>query len=130
MAVKCSAIARSGSRCNSPVLPDQAFCWVHSPDAAEARREASRKGGKNRSAQARAQKLLPDAMTTDELAGWLSVAFKQTLSGRLDPKVGSAVATLARALLEAQSAAAQPAIEDLQEQLAVLRQMVQRGQAA
>ncbi len=130
MAVKCSAIARSGSRCNSPVLPDQAFCWVHSPDAAEARREASRKGGKNRSAQARAQKLLPDAMTTDELTGWLSVAFKQTLSGRLEPKTATAVATLARAFLEAQQAAAQPTIEDLQEQVEVLRQMIMRGQAA
>lgn len=130
MVAKCSAIARSGSRCQSPAMAGQAFCLMHSPDHAEVRREAARKGGRNRSAKARAAASLPDPMTVDELTVWLSVAFKQTLSGRLEPKTATAVATLARAFLEAQQAAAQPTIEDLQEQVEVLRQMIQRGQAA
>lgn len=130
MAVKCSAITRGGSRCNSPVLPDQAFCWVHSPDAAEARREASRKGGHARSNKARAAKLVPEEMTPDELAGWLSWLFKRVLMGKMEPKLATAAATVARTLLEVQTAAAQPTIEDLREQVEVLRQMVQRGQAA
>lgn len=128
--MKCLAIARSGSRCSRPALTGSTYCLMHSPDHAELRREAAAKGGRARSNKARAAAMLPDPMTTDELTGWLSVAFKQTLSGRLDPKVGSAVATLARALLEAQSAAAQPAIADLEEQVEVLRQMIARGQAA
>jgi hypothetical protein len=102
---------------------------MHDPDSAELRREASRKGGRNRSAKARAAKQVPDVMTADELAGWLSLLFAKVMAGRTEPKVGTAAATIARTLLEAQTVASQPTIEDLQEQLAVLRVMVERGAA-
>jgi prephenate dehydrogenase len=70
-------------------------------------------------------------MTTEELLVWLSVAFRKTLAERLDPRVASACATLAKAILETQAAAAQPAVEDLQAQLDALRAMVERqGRAA
>lgn len=126
MSVKCNAITKAGTRCTRPALAGKHHCLMHDPESAEMRREAAAKGGRNRSAKARAAATLPDAMTNDELTGWLSVAFKQTLSGRLDPKVGTACATLARALLEAQNAAAQPAVADLEEQIATLRVMVER----
>ena len=100
MVAKCSAIARSGQRCQSAALPDSRYCWVHDPAKVEQRREASRKGGRNRGNRARAQKNLPDAMNANEMAGWLSVAFKQVLTGKLEPKVGTALATIAKALLE------------------------------
>jgi hypothetical protein len=127
MAAKCSAIARSGSRCSSPVLPGSAFCFVHAPEAAEARRAAARKGGRNRSAKARAAAQIPDAMSAADLAGFLSLLFTKTMVGGIEPKVASACAAVARTLLDAQTAAAQPSIEDLQEQLATLRALIERG---
>lgn len=99
MPVKCSGITKAGNRCNRPALTGEPFCLMHSPAAAEVRREASRRGGKARSHQARARKQLPEALPPDELNAWLSVAFLQVLDGRLEPKVATALATLARTML-------------------------------
>ncbi len=104
MAVKCSAIARSGSRCNSPVLPGSDFCFVHDPAAADRRREASKKGGFARSNKARAAKLLPEAMAPEELAGWLSLLFTQVVDGRTEPRIGTAAATIARVMIDVRQA--------------------------
>ena len=100
MAAKCSAIARSGNRCSSSVLSGSAFCFVHDPSAAERRRAASVKGGRARSNAARARKQIPEAMSAQDLAGWLSVLFTGVLSGRIEPKIGTACATIARTLHE------------------------------
>jgi len=116
MAAKCSAIARSGSRCGSPALPDSAYCFVHSPDTAEARREASRKGGRNRSAQARARAALPEAMGAEELGGWLSTLFKGVMTGRVEPRVGSAAAGIARVMIQSRE------LVELEARLAVLEE--------
>jgi hypothetical protein len=126
MAAKCLAIARSGSRCNSPTLPESPYCWMHSPDVADARREAARRGGRNRATRVRAAKQLPDAMTAEDLTGWLSLLFTSVMAGKVEAKIGNACAAIARTLLEAQTAAAQPSIEDLQEQVAVLRALIER----
>jgi hypothetical protein len=126
MAVKCSAIARSGSRCSAPVLPGSTFCFLHAPEMAEARREAGRKGGKARSAQARAAKQIPDAMSAADLAGWLSRLFTDVVSGTVEPKVGTAAAAIARTLLDTNAIAAQPQLEELQDQLDTLRVMIER----
>jgi hypothetical protein len=88
MAVKCSAIARSGSRCSAPVLPGSTFCFLHAPEMAEARREAGRKGGKARSAQTRAAKQIPDAMSAADLAGWLSRLFTDGSAARSSRRSG------------------------------------------
>lgn len=127
MAVKCSAITNGGSRCSRPALVGKPHCLMHDPDSAELRREASRKGGRARSNQARAAKVIPTAMSVADLAGYLSQLFTSTVIGETEPKVASAAAGIARVLLEAQTAASQPAIEDLQEQIAVLRIMIDRG---
>ncbi|MDP9365920.1 MAG: hypothetical protein M3Q10_17160 [Chloroflexota bacterium] len=103
MAARCSAIARSGSRCASPTLPDSTFCYVHDPARAEDRIAASRKGGKARSNAERARKAAPEGMTADELTGWLSVLFRRVMTEQTSPKVASAAATVARALLEARA---------------------------
>ena len=46
MPVSCLAIARSGSRCRSPVLAGKQYCFLHDPESAERRRAAARKGGR------------------------------------------------------------------------------------
>ena len=100
MAGKCQAIARSGSRCASSALPGSTFCFVHDPARAEARLEASRKGGRARSNAERARKEIPSAMTSGELAGRLAALFAGVVDGKISPKVGTAAATIARAMLE------------------------------
>ncbi len=102
MPARCAAITRAGSPCPSPPLPASAYCFVHDPAAAEARREASRKGGKARSNQARAHKQIPEALTADELIGYLSGLFRAVIGGRVEPKVGTAAATIARVLVDVQ----------------------------
>src|SRR5687768_9988893 len=121
MTAKCSAIARSGNRCSSPVLPGSRFCLMHDPQAGEVRRAASRKAGKARATIERMKKALPETRTAGDVAAWLSALFTSVLTGRVDAKTGNACAAIARVLLEAQTAAAQPSIADLEEQVAVLR---------
>jgi len=70
-------------------------------------------------------------MTAEQLAGWLSLVFTNTVTGKIEPKVATAAAAVARTLLEAQAAAAQPQVEDLREQLDVLKALIERqGRAA
>jgi len=104
MANPCAAITKSGSRCRVPALTGRDHCLMHDPAAADVRREASRKGGRNRSAKARAMKLLPEAMAPEELAGWLSLLFKQVMAGRTEPRIGTASATIARAMIDVREA--------------------------
>jgi hypothetical protein len=131
MTVLCCAIAKSGSRCRRPALAGKQHCLMHDAESAEIRREAGRKGGRNRSAKARAAKLIPGAMSAEDLAGWLTLLFTSTMTGKVEPKVATACAAIAGRLLEAQTAAVQPSIADLEEQLAVLRAMIERqGRAA
>ena len=43
---------------------------------------------------------IPDAMDAAELGGWLSLIFKQVLVGKLEPRVGSAAAGIAKVMLQ------------------------------
>ena len=101
---KCSAIARSGSRCRAAVLPGRPFCFLHDPLAEPARREGARKGGRARSNAARAKKQIPEALTPEELAGGLSLLFRRLVAGQTEPRVATAAATIAKALLEVRAA--------------------------
>ncbi|MDP9364226.1 MAG: hypothetical protein M3Q10_08375 [Chloroflexota bacterium] len=103
MAAKCAAITRAGRPCPSPPMAGSAWCWTHDPAAEERRREASRKGGAARSNASRARKQIPEAMTAEELTGWLSALFRRVVAEKTSPKVASAAATVARALLEARA---------------------------
>ena len=100
MPVKCSATAKSGEPCASPVLPDSDFCWIHDPASAEARREAARRGGRGKSNRARAAR----AMTTysiEDVRAVLSTALRDLLAGKLDVGVATAAASLCRVIITA-----------------------------
>jgi hypothetical protein len=98
MAVTCSAIAKSGSRCRRPALAGKQHCLMHDPESAELRLEASRKGGRARSNAARAAKALPPAMTSDDLLVTLSEAIRKVDRGELEPGPANAISSLARAM--------------------------------
>jgi hypothetical protein len=42
----CTAITQGGERCKGVAIDSSGFCYSHHPDHAQARRRASRKGGK------------------------------------------------------------------------------------
>lgn len=100
MADKCSGITKAGNRCPTTALPGRPYCLFHDPQAADLRRAGAVKGGQGKSNQARARKGIPDAMAADELGGYLSLLFKGVMGGRIEARVGTAAATIARALLE------------------------------
>ncbi len=104
MPVKCEAIAKSGNRCTAAALPGGRWCLFHEPDAASLRLEGARKGGRNRATEQRARKLIPSAMPPDELAGLLALLFRGVMSSRIEPRVGTACATIAKAMLDAREA--------------------------
>ena len=121
MPARCAAITRGGSQCSSPVLPDSRYCWTHDPAAAERRREASRKGGKARSNKARAAATLPAPMTPQDVHTWLGVIFLRVIEGETEPSVGTAAATIARAMLEtAKVASFEDELAQLRHDLAAL----------
>ena len=99
MAAKCQAIARSGSPCGSAPLAGSAWCYIHSPDSAEARRESSRKGGRARSNASRARASLPDPLSPADLQSILGGVLRDVVEGRLEPGVATAAATVCRALV-------------------------------
>jgi hypothetical protein len=105
VAIKCSAIARSGTRCDAPVLLGSSFCFLHAPETAEARKAAARRGGHARSNKARAKKLIPEGMNAADLADWLAGLFLDVQAGRVESRIGTACAAIARAQLDAQTAA-------------------------
>ena len=100
MAAKCQAIARSGSRCSSPVLPDSTFCFVHDPTAEDRRREASKRGGKNRANAVRAAKALSAPLTTNDLLVTLSRIIDKAERGAIEPGVVNAMSGAARTMNE------------------------------
>ena len=130
MATKCSAITKSGSRCATSVLPGRPFCLFHDPEAAALRRVGSTKGGRGRATAERAKKAIPTALTSEELAGYLSALFRGVVAGTIEPKVGTAAATIAKVLFDVKTAVA---VEDLEAQVAELHALVaasDRGRAA
>ena len=126
---KCGAIARSGSRCRSAVLPGRPFCFLHDPLAEARRREGARKGGKARSNRERARKALPEAMGADELAGYLSALFKSVVIGKTEPKVGTAAAGIAKVLFDIKTSIDLEALAARVEELRALIAADDRGRA-
>ena len=121
---KCQSIARNGKPCSATPRPGRPYCAWHDPEAAEQRREWSRRGGAARSNRERARKQIPDALTTEELAGWLSVAFRKVLTGGMEPGVATAAATVAKAILTVNEAGA---LERFEERLSQLERTTRRG---
>ena len=106
MADPCQATARNGKPCSATPRPGRPYCAWHDPEAAEQRREWSRRGGAARSNASRAKKQMPELMTTDEVAAYLGVVFKQVITHRTEPAIATAAAAVARAMIAVTEAGA------------------------
>ena len=89
---RCPAVRRDGTPC-SAMAGSSGFCVGHNPGAQEARR----KGGQSTSRAARAQRLLPARLRP--VADRLEQALRQGHDGELDPRLATAMASLAGALV-------------------------------
>jgi hypothetical protein len=96
MAATCQATRRDGRPCETPIVGDSPYCFAHSPELAEKRAEASRRGGQNKSRAVRLQRLVPASLKPT--IGALFVALEEVHAGSLDPKQAQAMAALAGAI--------------------------------
>ncbi len=112
---KCQSIAKSGNPCGATVVADGMCAW-HAPSWADRRRQWSAEGGRKRSNASRAKKQMPELMTTDEVAAYLGVVFKQVITHRTEPAIATAAAAVARAMIAvAESAAIEQLQRDVEE---------------
>jgi hypothetical protein len=93
----CAGIRRDGQRCTSRVLCDGTHCYVHSPSRDAERAEARRRGGRNRANTARLRALVPPRLLP--VYDRLETALTEVHEGTLDPRVATALASLARAMV-------------------------------
>ncbi len=88
-------------------MPDPGTTWCrwHSPDRESERAEWRRKGGAARSNRARARKQLAgQVMSMSDMDAFLCASMVKVAAGRMEPGVGSAVATLARTVVAIRTA--------------------------
>jgi hypothetical protein len=99
---RCQHRKADGSPCRATALPGKDACYFHDPTRSEERREARRKG-----AAARNRKPDPGPVedvplgTVADVAVLLGKTINEVRAGRLEPKVGNAVAVLVGQLLAA-----------------------------
>jgi hypothetical protein len=115
----CAGTRKDGAACRAAALPGRAYCLAHDPARQAALRASRERGGRGKAAAARAQKLVP-ATLRPVLDGLLDV-FDEVKAGTLDPKVGTALGSIASAIVKVYSVGA------LEERLQALEQ-AQQGQ--
>ncbi len=116
---RCRGANAAGQRCDAKPVRPSGWCYWHDPALETERTEGRRQGGKSRSNQARARKQLPtNVMTMQEVQGLLGVAFKGVLAGRLEPNIGTALASIAKSMV------AVAGVAEIEEQIAELRRLV------
>ena len=93
---RCAGTTKSGARCRSFALPNDSFCFSHSPSMATRRDEARRRGGANSSNAKRLQALLPHRLRPVFIV--LERALEEVHSGSLTPAQAQAMSSVARAL--------------------------------
>jgi hypothetical protein len=96
MVEACKATRKNGQPCQA-LAGDDGFCFGHSPRLAEARRGGSSRGGKHKRSEARAARLLPEALRP--ILHHLIDGMVAVVRGSMDPRVGSTLASMAAAVV-------------------------------
>jgi hypothetical protein len=97
---KCIGTNIDGSPCSALPRSDSSFCAWHDPALANERLRWKSQGGKSKSNRSRARKLLlNEARNLKEIDAALGIALDRVLAGDIEPGVGTAAATIARAII-------------------------------
>ena len=101
MVSRCAATTSAGHPCQSQPVRPSGYCYWHDPAVADERDRKRREGGAHRSNRERAKRQLPaEPLSAEEIRSHLGVVFTGVIVGRVEPGVGTAAATIARALLD------------------------------
>lgn len=92
----CESLKADGTSCRSLALPSGSYCWAHDPEMAAERRRARAQGGANSARSRRLSKLMPERLRP--VWDLLEKALTETHAGTLEPRVASAMASLASAM--------------------------------
>ena len=121
MAIRCLGTNQSGGPCGGYLPKGSTWCLWHDPDREAEREEWRRRGGENRSNKARARKQLAgQVMSVSDMDAFLCASMVKVAAGRMEPNVGSAVATLAKTVVAIRTAGeTERRIEDLERQAGI-----------
>jgi hypothetical protein len=120
---KCSGITRSGERCMGVAIDASGLCYSHSPNHADARKRAARKGGQ-RGGRGRPQTQLASLVSDN------TDIREQVLRGEIMPNVGAvAIQSINAAIRAVKVGLELREQQDLEERLAELEAAYdQKGQ--
>ncbi len=94
---RCTATKADGTACASFAIPPYGTCLFHTPELADSVQGMRKQGGAAHSNSSRAQRLIPGVLKdTQDL---LVKALKAVHDGTMDPKIGTAMATISNALV-------------------------------
>ncbi len=112
----CSAQNKAGQSCSAQAWKG-GLCRWHHPELEPQRAEERRKGGAARSNASRARRrMAAEAMTPNEIQGFVAVAMRGVMVGSITPGIANAVASLARAAVAVREAS------EIEQRLAELEQ--------
>src|SRR5438128_1357497 len=97
MTKTCKATRTNGQPCQAPAGED-GYCFGHSPRLAEARRAGSSRGGRHKRTEARAARMMPEVLRP--VLYKLLHGMQDVDAGRMDPRVATALASLALAVVK------------------------------
>lgn len=115
----CKYVRPDGSGCQSRIVLPSGYCHAHDPERRPRLREVRAAGGRGKSRQARAEKLLPAVLRP--ILDQLIAALGEVHQGDLDPRQASAMAALAGAITRTYS------VGQLEERLQALEQAAPPG---
>jgi len=92
----CMGVRKDSSPCRAKPLPGRRFCWAYDDELSGKRQEAREKGGRNRSTEARLNKVMPASLKS--ILGLLMTGVSEVHEGTLDSRQASAMASLASAI--------------------------------
>jgi hypothetical protein len=96
---------KGGEPCSAYVEPGASWCKWHDPSRAAERAEWARKGGAARSNRARAKKKLEaSTLTIADIDSLLCRALVQVAGGKLEPVIGTSLASIAKTITGIRSA--------------------------
>lgn len=115
---QCSGITKGGARCRAFALPGSTFCIAHDPNKVTELAEFRRRGGRGRSNTNRARRAVADLRAIPDVQNMLIEAFKDVRNGKLEPTVGTAMATISNAITKLASLQTIVEIQRRQEEMA------------
>ena len=127
---KCRATTKDGKPCQADAQAGSKFCFFHDPDKAEARQEATVKGGKagklatlDQVKPWRGQEVaLLQSPDVDELVALLADTIDDVRTGQVDPKIANSVGYLSGIILKARQ------YQALEERLAAIEEALALGE--